>query len=45
MEIKKLIIEGIEYPDYEEIFKDITYPKIKPDKYMISNHGRVLNKS
>ena len=45
MEIKKLIIEGLEYPDYEEIFKDITYPKIKPDKYMISNHGRVLNKS
>lgn len=31
-------------PDYKEEFKDVCYPGIKKDMYMISNHGRVYNK-
>ena len=30
-------------PDYQEHFKIITYPGIKANSYMISNHGRVYN--
>ena len=40
--IHKLIYKYSE-PEYEEEFKDIVYPGIKPDMYMISNHGRVYN--
>lgn len=40
-------IEKLNYkyytPSYKEIFKYMTYPGIKPFKYMISNYGRVLN--
>ena len=31
-------------PKYDEIFKNITYPGIKEDLYMISNYGNVFNK-
>lgn len=41
------IIEKLSYtypePEYEEVFKHITYPGIKEGKYAISNHGRVFN--
>jgi hypothetical protein len=30
-------------PNYPEKFKLITYPGVKLNKYMISNHGRVFN--
>ena len=32
-----------EQPNYKEIFKIVTYPGIKENQYMISNHGRVFN--
>lgn len=32
-----------DYPLYEEEFKIITYPGIKPNKYLISTHGVVIN--
>ena len=41
------IIERLNYrypvPDYEELFRLITYPGVKPDTYLVSNHGRVYN--
>lgn len=30
-------------PEYEELFRPITYPGIKQGSYLISNHGRVYN--
>ena len=30
-------------PSYPEIFKVITYPRIKSNKYKVSNYGTILN--
>ena len=39
--IHKLIYK-YKYPSYPEEFKPITYPGIKPGKYLISNYGNVI---
>ena len=33
-----------EKPEFEEEFKIITYPGVKPDKYLISTYGNVINR-
>ena len=42
MKINKFDYE-YDIPNYKEEFKIITYPGIKENQYMISNHGRVFN--
>ena len=39
--MKKINKELYRYPDYPEEFKIITYPGVKPHKYLISNYGLV----
>lgn len=43
MEVIKKFNFAYSKPDYPELFKIITYPGIKPNMYMISNHGKVFN--
>lgn len=43
MNIINKFVFSYQKPDYPEEFRVITYPGIKKNKYMISNHGRVFN--
>lgn len=41
---RDISLENLEWVEDIEIWKDVTYPGVEPNRYQVSNHGRVRNK-